>query len=218
MKIAIMQPYFLPYIGYWQLINAVDEFVIYDNIKYTKKGWINRNRYVGGRTFTIPIKKGSDSLTVVEREISEVYDRKKLSRQIQSAYRDAVYLKQCFPLVNSCIMDHRNNLFEYIHRSVINICDYLNVNTKITVSSNINIDHSLKSQEKVLAICKAMNATQYINPIGGTELYDKAVFQKEGISLNFLKTKSENTLSIVDILMRNPTENMEKILGEFRLV
>ncbi|AVC45854.1 wbqC-like family protein (plasmid) [Rhizobium leguminosarum bv. viciae] len=90
MKLAIMQPYFFPYIGYFQLIHAVDKFVVYDNIKYTKKGWINRNRILRNGedyTFSLPIKAASDSLDICDRTLSTEFDRNKLVNQIQGAYR-----------------------------------------------------------------------------------------------------------------------------------
>ncbi len=78
MKLAIMQPYFFPYIGYFQLINTVDEFVVYDNIEFTKKGWINRNRIlVNGKDeyITLPIKKDSDFLHVKDRFLAETWSK-----------------------------------------------------------------------------------------------------------------------------------------------
>ena len=78
MKLAIMQPYFFPYIGYFQLIKSVDEFVIYDNIQYTKKGWINRNRILVNGTdylISLPLKKDSDYLNVVDRQLAESWEK-----------------------------------------------------------------------------------------------------------------------------------------------
>ena len=97
MKLAIMQPYFLPYIGYFQLIAAVDQFIVYDNIKYTKKGWINRNRLLQNGTdtvFSIPLSKDSDALDIRERQIAADFRRDKLLKQIAEAYRKAPYFGQ----------------------------------------------------------------------------------------------------------------------------
>ena len=88
MKLALMQPYFLPYVGYWQLLAAVDEFIVYDNIKYTKKGWINRNRMLRNGEdvmFSLPLQGASDSLDIVERELSDSFDREKLLSQFSGA-------------------------------------------------------------------------------------------------------------------------------------
>jgi hypothetical protein len=230
-KIAIMQPYFFPYIGYWQLINSVDEFVVYDNIKYTKKGWINRNRFLQNgkdELFSIQIKSDSDYLDVVNRKISENFDRDKLVKQLSSAYSKAPFFKDNFPVIKEIILFDEQNLFKYIHNSVEKICEYLEIKTKIIISSSIDIDHkNLKSQDKVIAICKALGAEQYINPIGGTELYEKDVFKQHGIELSFLKANElvykqlgnefVPWLSIVDVLMFNSREDVKKYLNNYTL-
>lgn len=226
MKLAIMQPYFLPYIGYFQLINSVDEFVIYDNIKYTKKGWINRNRLLLNEQdvlFSLPLKKGSDSLHVVQRELSSNFDREKLINQFKEAYRRAPYFSQTYNLLHSIIINDNNNLFQYILYSVRAICAHLDIKTKIHISSEINIDHALQSQDKVLAFCHALDADTYINTIGGIDLYNKEKFQSQGIDLKFIQTKNFSYpqfktkfipfLSIIDILMFNPLQNVQQYIS-----
>lgn len=231
MKIAIMQPYFFPYIGYWQLINAVDKFVIYDNIQYTKKGWINRNRFLlNGKDeiFSIPLKKDSDYKNVVERIISPTFDKRSLISKFQNAYHKAPFKKEVLPLLEKIIYYENNNLFEYIYNSVLEICDYLEIKTEIIISSKINIDHSAKSKDKVIAIVKALNGSEYINPIGGVELYDKEEFESNGIKLNFLKANeikyNQNMetfipwLSILDVLMFNSKEEIKRMLEDYTLI
>ena len=120
MKLAVMQPYFMPYLGYFQLINAVDEFIVYDNIQYTKKGWFNRNRYLKNGTddiFTIPLKKDSDYLDVNKRIISETFERKKLISQLQNAYCKAPYFKDTMPLIREILNFSDVNLFKFIYNS-----------------------------------------------------------------------------------------------------
>ena len=134
MKLAIMQPYFFPYIGYWQLLNAVDTFVIYDNIKYTKKGWINRNNYLLNgklKTFSIPLKKDSDYLNIDDRYLFEGFDKNKLLNQIKGAYGKAPYFNSVFSLIKSIINYKERNLFSYIKNSIEAVYDYLNLNTNI---------------------------------------------------------------------------------------
>ena len=194
MTIAIMQPYLFPYIGYWQLINAVDTFVVYDNIQFSKSGWFHRNNILlnGKKTlFSIPLKKDSDSLDVVDRFVSDEAQKQinKILGQIKNAYNKAPYFKEVFPFIKSIFLYDKKNLFRYIHNSIVEVCAYLDINTQIIISSTIEIDHGLKSQEKVIALNKAMDSTQYINPIGGTELYDTDVFQNENIHLNFLESE-----------------------------
>ncbi len=231
LKIAIMQPYFFPYIGYWQLINAVDEFVIYDNIQYTKKGWINRNRFLlNGKDeiFSIPLKKDSDYKNVIERNISPTFDKKGLISKFQNAYFKAPFKKEITPLLEKIIYYENDNLFEYVYNSVLEICNYLEIKTNIIVSSKINIDHSLKSKDKVIAIVKALNGSKYINPIGGVELYDKKEFENNNISLEFLRANeikyNQNTsnfipnLSIVDLLMYNDLKKVQDYLKDYTLI
>lgn len=231
MKVGIMQPYFLPYIGYFQLLNAVDKYVIYDNIQYTKKGWINRNRILqNGKDLlvSIPLEKDSDYLDVKDRFVSKGFDRRKLLNQIRESYRKAPYFEIVMPMVESIINSESDNLFQYIYNSVQNICQYLNIDTEIVISSSLAIDHSLKGQDKVIAICKELQATDYINAIGGQELYDKDDFKKENIGLHFLSTnpieyrqfKNEFVpwLSILDVMMFNSVDEIGEMLVNYKLV
>lgn len=219
MKIAIMQPYFLPYIGYFQLINAVEKFVVYDNIQFTKKGWINRNRILVNnkdQLISLPVKKASDSLNIDQRFISESFKKEKgkLSRRIQGAYKKAPYFGKVYPIVQEILDYGENNLFQFLHHSLKKLCLYLEIETEFIISSQLPIDDSTKAQEKVIAICKAVGGKQYINPIGGIELYSKEEFKKNNIQLNFLKAEYfeypqyENEfipwLSILDVMMFNP--------------
>ena len=142
MRLAIMQPYFMPYIGYFQLIAAVDVFVVYDNIKYTKKGWISRNRMLqNGKDvmFSLPLKSDSDYLDVCERELAADFNRDKLLNQLNGAYRRAPYFMQTFPLVEQIVSYEDANLFRFLHHSIVKTCEHLGVTTEIRVSSDIAI-------------------------------------------------------------------------------
>lgn len=233
MKLAIMQPYFMPYIGYFQLINSVDQFIIYDNIQYTKKGWINRNRILMNgkdQLITLPIKKDSDYLNVVERELSESWDKdkNKIINIIKSSYSKSPYFQEVFELLSKCLNNPEKNLFKFIYDSIVLINDYLAIKTPIVISSSINADHTLKSQDKVLSLCKAQKADVYINSIGGVELYDKAIFKQNGIKLNFIKSdpikyKQFNNefiswLSIIDVMMFNSKEQIQEYLNKYTLI
>ncbi len=217
-----MQPYFLPYIGYFQLISAVDLFIVYDNIKYTKKGWINRNRMLRNGTdvmFSLPLKSDSDSLDVCERELASDFDRRKLLNQFREAYRRAPYFAKTFPLVEQIVQCEDTNLFRFLHHSIVKICDYLNIATEIRVSSEITIDHGLKNQEKVLALCEAVGAGTYVNAIGGIDLYSNEVFREKGVDLKFIQSKPFEYvqfgdalvpwLSIIDVMMFNPLDTVQ---------
>ena len=226
-----MQPYFCPYIGYFQLIKSADVFVIYDNIEYTKKGWINRNRFLANGdavTFSIALKKDSDHLHVRERFLAENFDRRKLLNRIEGAYRKAPYFEEVVPLLKSIVLHEQENLFAYIHHSVMEICAFLGITAKIVKSSDVDVDHSLRSGEKVGAICKALGAETYVNPIGGRALYEKDAFRKQGLELRFLQTESITypqfgdsfvaSLSILDVLMFNARQSVaEDLLQRYRL-
>ena len=216
MKLGVMQPYFMPYIGYFQLIESVDLFIVYDNIKYTKKGWINRNRMLlNGKVdmFSLPLKKGSDSLHIEKRELAPSFDRNKLLNQFKGTYSCAPEFEVVYPILESIVHYEDANLFRYIHHSIVLLCEQLGIKTEIRISSEITIDHELKGQDKVLALCKAIGANTYINPIGGVELYSKDVFSVHGIDLQFINalpfeyTQFGSTfvtwLSIIDVLMFN---------------
>ncbi|WP_073106265.1 WbqC family protein [Pollutimonas bauzanensis] len=232
MKLAIMQPYFFPYIGYFQLIAAVDLFVVYDNIKYTKKGWINRNRILrGGKdaTFSLALKKDSDYLDIRDRHLAVDFNRQKLLNQLRDAYMHAPYFKQTFPLVEGIVQYKNTNLFCFLHHSISQICEHLDIKTNIKISSDIAIDHSLKNKEKVLALCKAVNARTYVNPIGGIDLYSKETFEHENIELKFIQTKYFEYpqfdeeflpwLSIIDVLMFNSLDKIQShILTNYELI
>jgi hypothetical protein len=232
MKLAIMQPYFLPYIGYFQLIAAVDVFVLYDNIKYTKKGWINRNRMLlngADAVFSLPLSKASDSLDVVQRHLADDFNQEKLLSQFKGAYCRAPYFSQVFPLLEKIVRNDERNLFRYIHNSIVEVCRYLDIATEIRISSEISIDHDLKGQDKVLALCQAISTDTYINASGGMELYSKDVFMGNNVELKFIKsTPFEYAqfgapfipwLSIIDVLMFNPLDVVrEHILTNCELI
>jgi hypothetical protein len=229
-KIAVMQPYFFPYIGYFQLINAVDEFVIYDNIEFTKKGWINRNRIlVDGKDsyITIPLKRDSDYLDVRDRYLAEswVSEKNKILNRIIASYRKAPYFDFIYPVIEKCILFKENNLFLFILNSLNLVKEYLEIRTMFLTSSTIPIDHELKAEKKVAEICKARKADTYFNPIGGIQLYSKDKFKDEGIDLHFLKTNDFSykqfgnnfvpLLSIIDVTMFNSKEEIKGYLNSF---
>jgi hypothetical protein len=232
MKLGIMQPYFLPYIGYYQLIDAVDMFVVYDNIKYTKKGWINRNRILlngADAMFSLPLKKDSDALDVVQRELASNFDRTKLLDQFKGTYSRAPHFAQTFPLLERIVRFNDNNLFRYIHHSIVEVCAHLGIDTEIRISSEIEIDHCLKGQEKVIALCRATGANRYLNAIGGIELYSREDFKAVDIDLKFIRSKPFKYaqfnapfvpwLSITDVLMFNPLDVVrECISSNYELV
>lgn len=232
MKIAIMQPYFCAYIGYYQLINSVDKFVICDNMQYTRRGWFNRNRILANendRTFTIPLRKDKSFINVNLKYLADnsIKERIKILKQIQSLYQKASFFSQNYPLVRRLFIQENNNLFDFIHFSVVELCSNLDIKTEIILCSSLDINHELKAQERIIEMCKYLKTDVYVNPIGGKELYDKEIFKREGIDLKFIKSKKieyaqfDNefvpSLSIIDILMFNDIEQIKGYLNEYEL-
>lgn len=224
MKVGIMQPYFFPYVGYFQLASAVDKFVIYDDIEFSKKGWIQRNRILINKqptTFSIALKKDSDYLDIVQRELADTFDRMKLCRQIQGAYRKAPYFNEVYKLLEDIILYEDNNLFNYIKNSVVQLLNILNIDVELVTSSALNLSRDYKSQERVIRTCIALGADEYINPPGGLELYTESEFVKNGLKLKFLEPVIEpyqqsvdsfiSHLSIIDVMMWNGIEKTQQM-------
>ena len=232
MKIAIMQPYLFPYIGYFQLLNSVDKFILYDDVQWIKGGWINRNRILlngEARLITLSVKKRSTYDLINQFEISEEYNNRiKFLNKIKAAYSKSPFYKKIIPMLEKIILNKESNLAKYIKNSLEELKSYLGIDTPIYFSSSLKKNNKLKGQDRVIEICKVMKATTYINPIGGLELYDKQVFKKNGINLFFLKSKNIEyqqlsnlfipNLSIIDIMMFNSLEKIKKFLNEFILI
>ena len=229
MKIAIMQPYFIPYIGYFQLINAVDQFIIYDDIQYTKKGWINRNRVLINNKdayITLPLKKDSDYADIKDRYLAESWDseRNKILNRLRANYRRAPYFEVTYPLAEKILLFDNVNLFNFLLQSIRTILDHLNIRTNIIISSTLDVDKTFKSEKKVIAICEKMNSSDYVNAIGGVSLYNKEHFFDQNITLHFLKTKNIQyqqfgkpfiaSLSIIDMLMFNSVDSVISMINE----
>jgi len=192
MRLGIMQPYFLPYIGYFQLLNYCDTFVLYDDIEYTKKGWITRNRiqFNGDvRLFSLNLKKDSDYLSIKDRSLAESFDRSKLLRLFEETLRRTPHYEETIELLRPIVSCGSSDLFSYLENSINLVCQQIGVTTKLIKSSDLDIDHELRGQQRVLEICSVLNAEQYINPIGGMELYDIESFKSRGLKLSFIKSK-----------------------------
>jgi hypothetical protein len=227
-----MQPYFFPYVGYFQLIAAVDAFVVYDNIEYTKRGWINRNRILRDgepAKLSLPLKKASDFMDVRERELAPEFRRDRMLNQIKGAYQRAPFFEHTFPLIEAIVQNDANNLFAYLHHSISAVCAYLGVATRIETSSAVAIDHGLRGQDKVLALCRALGASAYVNAIGGLELYSREAFAAQGVELKFIRSKLFEyaqfgrtfvpSLSIIDVLMFNPLDAVRaRVMSDYELI
>jgi hypothetical protein len=232
MRLAIMQPYVFPYIGYYQLISAVDKFVIYDDVNFINRGWINRNNLlVNGKAalFSIPLKNASQNRLI--NEISLMDDpgwRTKFLKTAELAYKKAPHFNEIFPLLNDVMTSGSETISELAYRSIRSVCDYLSIDTVFVESSVVYGNSNLKAQYRILDICKKEQASHYINPIGGVEIYDRALFENDGIKIDFIKTDAVNykqfldafvpNLSIIDVLMFNPAAKLRELLTQYELV
>lgn len=232
MKVAIMQPYFFPYISYFQLINAVDEFVVYDDVNYIKKGWINRNNILvnnGSFLFKIPLIKSSQNKLINQISIDNNENWKlDLLKTIEYSYKKAPYFENVFPIIKEILFQEKNDLSKFLVFSLKLVCNYLNIKTKIILSSSIEKNNDLKGQDKIIEICKKLNATTYINAIGGQELYNKNDFSKNNIALNFIHSDSISYdqfknqfipyLSIIDVMMFNSLDDIKEMFSKYELL
>ena len=231
-KVGIMQPYFMPYIGYWQLMNAVDKYVIYDDVNFIKRGWIHRNRIlINGepRYINIPMLGVSQNKLINEIEVNQAeLSTGKTLRSIEEAYKRAPYYDAVFPLMKEILNCGRENIASFIEFSFQIICEYLDIQTELIVSSKLDKNCELKGQDKILDVCSRLNATEYYNAIGGQELYSFEAFEERGMKLSFLKTDQieypqygnefQANLSMIDVLMFNSKEQVQDMLKRFELI
>lgn len=232
MRVGIMQPYFFPYIGYWQLINAVDKYVIYDDVNFIKGGWINRNNILINKKanlINLKMYKASPNKLINDIELigDEVYNNK-LLKTMENSYKKAPYFIYAFPVIEKIIKQDEKNLAKYLAFSLREVCNYLGIETKLFFSSEINKNNDLRGQDKVIDICKKFNADQYINAIGGKALYSVEEFASNGIQLKFLKTGDINyqqlnnefvpNLSIIDVMMFNSPDKINRMLNVYELL
>jgi hypothetical protein len=234
MKIAVMQPYLFPYIGYFQLINAVDKFVFYDDVNFIKRGWINRNRILVNNNdymFTVPLNKISQNYTIGETNINlERFESwsDKFHQTVRQNYKKAPYFNEVSELINKVLNTKCTSISELAIASIVVVSKYLELKTVFYSSSNRFKNKDLERQDRLLDICKKENAKHYINALGGEELYNKESFKAKGIELSFIKTlpieykQFSNEfipwLSIIDVLMFNSVENIKVMLDKYELI
>ena len=233
MKLSSMQPDLVPYRGYFQLIHAVDNFVISGDVQYIQAGWINRNRILmDGEpwVFTFGLKKAPHTLNINERYFSERNKEEKANfiRTIDYAYKKAPCYDQVAILIEEIFANDERNVSRFITKSMEMICAYLGIKTKFSFASDLPKDNSLKRMERVLDINRCFASDHFINPIGGVALYPKEVFADHGVKLNFIKMRDIQykqfdapfvpSLSIIDVMMFNSVEEVGRLLGEYDLV
>lgn len=232
MKISIMQPYFFPYIGYFQLIAASDIFVLHDDVQYIKGGWVNRNRILfngESRLITFPVKKDAHELPINARSyIEDKQARKDIINLIKQAYVNAPCYRQVFPILEELIEFTDRNVARFNENLIRRIADFIGLSCYIINSSEMEKDDSLVGESRVLDMSKRLGATYYTNPIGGTELYRQEAFQQCEITLRFLEAHNIHyvqyaqawvpSLSIIDVIMFNSVEDIRQLLTKYRLL
>jgi hypothetical protein len=235
MRVAIMQPYLFPYIGYIQMMNAVDHFVIYERAQYMKGGWINRNKILNKgsgkeQLFSFSVANSPVETAIIDKEWGPKFDleRKKFLRSLEQNYSKAPHFNSTFSLIEACLDPSIKSVGELIGKSLIKIAAHLEMETIFSWSADYDFKDSDPAQAKVLSILDHIGADHYINAIGGKELYDQDSFQAKGIQLDFIKAEAKPYeqyggefipyLSIIDVLMFNGVEGTKELLGAYELV
>ena len=235
MSVAIMQPYFFPYLGFFQLVQAVDDFVFYDDVMFIKKGWINRNQILMQNNpflFTIPLIKQSQNKTIRETSVAYGIDfPAKFLTQISAAYKKAPYFSAVLQLIEEVLQDQPESMAELAIRSVEKTWTYLGLEKRFHYSSNMGLSNPEWGRaDRLIAITQSLGSKHYINAKNGDTLYDKSYFQSQSCQLNFLQPSLPPYqqglkngldfipgLSIIDVLMWNDKSEVQKMLLEFDL-
>lgn len=228
MRLAVMQPYFLPYAGYFMLLRAVDRFVAFDDVQYVNRGWVNRNRLLlGGRPqrFSLPIEKASRRARICDRKLApDGRWRRTWLELVRHAYARAPQYRRVRELLET-ILDGPVGLADFLIRSLRLVCDHIGLTTPITRSSAVALDAS--GRAKIPALCRHFGADCYVNPKGGAALYDEDAFAARGVTLRFLDMRDVRyaqfgqafvpNLSILDTLMFNDPEHCRALLARYSL-
>ena len=223
-----MQPYLFPYPGYFQLIHAVDAFVVYDDVNYINRGWINRNNILErgqARRFTLEVSGASQNRRI--NEIGVGGNRPRLLKQLQHAYAKAPQFGDVFPLLETVLLHDEPNLARFLANGLQRVCDYLELQPAWYMSSAITIDDGLRGEDRILALCESLGATHYINLPGGRDLYAAEHFGRKGIRLSFIEPEPVEyaqfgdafvpNLSVIDLMMFNDRQRCREILAGYRL-
>jgi len=231
-RMGAMQPYLFPYLGYFQLISAVDIFVLSDDLQYINKGWINRNRFlIDGKEkmLTFPLRNASHLAKINERVFSEDFSHhaNRILKSIHQAYGRSPCFRNVFPLVERIVSYPENNLARYVENSIREICRHLQIETSLVISSDLHVNPALDAQDRIIWTANKLAAETYINPIGGTHLYSFDYFASGGITLKFLRMDDvfyrqfRNDfvpyLSIIDVMMFNDLATLRQLLARYSL-
>lgn len=233
MKIAIMQPYFFPYIGYFSLIKNTDHFIFFDTPQYIRKGWINRNRIIGANGdatfFSVPVQKMPRETAINKMLISQNEDWKQKILGQLNIYKRAPHYLEVLELVQSTLNIQTLSISELAIKSIINTCEYLGIKVESDIFSrmNISLPQINGPDEWALYITKQLGYDTYVNPPGGKSFFSREKYINENIELQFLSTeivpyRQKGTefipaLSIIDVMMFCDVQTIHKMLDNYKL-
>lgn len=226
MRVAVMQPYFFPYIGYFQLLNAVDTFVIFDDVNYIKRGWINRNRIILNKQehlLTLPVKNVSQNKHINQHLLdSPQVEFEKIQKKLFFAYHKSPNYLALKLLIDDCFSFEDPNISIFNAYCLSKIAKYLGISCNFITSSELNINVFHNPQDRIIKIIKKLGGNQYVNLPGGQELYNHKTFENENIELRFIQPNTfeypnlaENfvpNLSILDIIANVETKTIQSFL------
>ncbi|HUE91246.1 WbqC family protein [Pseudomonas sp.] len=228
MTLAVMQPYFFPYLGYFQLARSVEHFVFLDDVAFIKRGFIQRNRILLNGVpfqFSVAVRQASQNRAINEHEF--VGDFSVFHQQLRHAYARAPYFTEVFALVEALCHDHELNVAHKAAASVCLVFDYLGLPLQSSFASELALGE-LAGETRILAICRQMQAQAYHNAIGGRSLYDGHHFTEQGVQLRFVEPhlaaypqaggEFVAGLSILDVLMYNAPQDVCRMLDDYRLL
>lgn len=236
MKIGIMQPYFLPYLGYISLIKNTDKFILFDTVQFIRHGWIERNRILkqtgGWQYIQVPLEKKQMSTIIKEVKINNQQKwKEKILAQLQHYKKIAPYYYKTLQILEKVFSKEYESITKLNKDLLEEICKYLGISTPIFIFSemNLKIEEVNAPDEWALKICKALGGVEeYWNPLGGMNFFDRNKYEKENIKLYFQKINLHNYdqrkesfeegLSIIDVLMFNSPEEINKMLDDYELL
>ena len=232
MKVAIMQPYFFPYLGYFQLIKQTENLILFDDVQNIRHGWINRNRVLKPEKewqyIIVPLQGHEQTTPIKEIRVQNDDDWKiKIIRQIEHYKKKSPYYAQTKILLEECFNFQETSITLLNAFYIRKVCKYIGLPLNLKISSTENYDYKNVNDagEWALRICEQIGATAYLNPIGGMELFEPLKFAKSNIQLNFLTIKDiaysqrrngiiETGLSIIDVMMFNSPEQIQNLLDQ----
>lgn len=234
MRLAVMQPYIFPYLGYFQLLSAVDRFIFFDDVNFIKKGWIHRNQLlVAGQPhlFSVPLQRASQNKLIKDTYLHpSSYGRWRdtFLKTVDQNYRQAPFFPATYALLRQVLERTHETIADLAINSIESVASYVALKTDFRRSSSLPYDRSLKGQDKVRALCQQQKATTYVNLIGGIELYDGATFATHNVALYFIKSADVSypqqgnsfvpNLSIIDVLMFNDIAQINRLLEQYTLI